>query len=62
MSDKQQTAVTPIVNTYAVTGEHHGSIVQATTKEEAESIFQKHYNGEKILITKDISNYNLENL
>jgi len=47
---------------YAVTGVHHGSIIEAYSTKEARKIFNKHYNGEKILVVKDITTYNLENL
>jgi len=47
---------------YAVTGEHHGSIVYARSEKQARDIFQKCYNGEKILKVKNISSYNLSNL
>jgi hypothetical protein len=47
---------------YAVTGVHHGSIIEAYSNTEARKIFKKHYNGEKILVVKDITTYNLENL
>jgi len=47
---------------FAVTGVHHGSIIEAENETEAKEIFQKHYKGEKILIVKDISHYNLANL
>jgi hypothetical protein len=48
--------------TFAVTGVHHGSIVTAKSRKDAIRIFQKFYSGEKILLVKDISSYNLENL
>ena len=47
---------------YAVTGTLHGSIIEAINEGQARSIFHKAYNGESILIVKDISNYNLRNL
>lgn len=47
---------------YAVTGTYHGSIVYAYTEGEARRSFHKQYNGESILVVKDISTYNLENL
>jgi len=50
------------MKTFAVTGEIHGSIVEAESDDEAKEIFRKHYPGEVIWIVKDISNYNLENL
>lgn len=48
--------------TYAVTGEDHGSIVQAPDEEAAKELFSKHYKGERIIHVKDISDYNLKNL
>lgn len=59
---KQETKIKKISRLYAVTGVSHGSIIEAYDKEEAERIFKKHYKGERILTTKNISNYNLENL
>lgn len=50
------------IKVFRVTGEHHGSIVYADTVEEAIKIFNKNYPNEEIWSTKDISNYNLENL
>lgn len=47
---------------YAVTGTFHGSIIQAKTEGDARRAFHKEWNGESILIVKDISNYNLSNL
>lgn len=47
---------------YAVTGEHHGSIVYAKSVTGAKKTFKKHYNGEKILSVKDLSNSNIHNL
>jgi len=61
-NNNQQKAVEPTIKTYAVTGEYHGSIIQALSEEEAELIFKKYYNNEFIILTKDISNYNLINL
>jgi len=37
------------MNTYAVTGTLHGSIIYADTEGEARRLFHKHYNGESIL-------------
>lgn len=37
-----------MVNTYAVTGTFHGSIVYAVSEGEARRIFHKFYNGESI--------------
>jgi len=48
--------------TYAVTGEDHGSIVEASNEEAAREIFSRHYSNERIIHVKDISDYNLENL
>lgn len=47
---------------YAVTGQHHGSIVTAKSKKEAGKIFKNHYSGEKIWFIRDISESNLYNL
>jgi len=47
---------------YAVTGTFNGSIVFAKNEGEARRVFHKRYNGESILLVKDISNYNLSNL
>lgn len=47
---------------FAVTGVDHGSIVTAVNEEEARKIFQKHYDNEEIIVVKDISDYNLDNL
>ena len=47
---------------YAVTGTLNGSIVFAQSEGEARRVFHKRYNGESILLVKDISNYNLSNL
>lgn len=38
---------------YAVTGEHHGSIVFAKSKTEAVKTFRDHYNGEKVIHVRD---------
>ena len=48
--------------TYAVTGEDHGSIIEAPNEAAARELFIRYYNDEKIIYVKDISNYNLENL
>jgi len=40
------------MKTYAVTGEHHGSIVEAYTRKKAIEAFQKIYKGEKIIYVK----------
>lgn len=50
------------MKTYAVTGINHGSIITCKNKREARRIFRIVYNGESILIVKDISDYPLENL
>jgi hypothetical protein len=47
---------------YAVTGTFNGSIIFAENEGQARRVFHKKYNGESILIVKDISNYNLRNL
>jgi len=48
---------------YAVTGTFHGSIVSNCNCEgDARRAFHFIYKGESILIVKDISNYNLNNL
>ena len=47
---------------YAITGTFNGSIILAENEGQARRIFHKKYNGESILIVKDISNYNLSNL
>lgn len=47
---------------YAVTGEHHGSIVYAKSLTSAKKTFKRHYKGEKILSVKDLSNSNIQNL
>ena len=49
-------------NVYAVTGETHGSIIEAGNKEQAKEIFKKHYKDEKIMVIKDINGYNFDNL
>lgn len=49
-------------NVYAVTGQSHGSIIEAESKEQAKEIFKKHYKDEKIMVIKDISGYNFDNL
>jgi len=41
------------MNTYAVTGTFHGSIVYAKTEGEARRAFHKKYNGESILSVKE---------
>jgi hypothetical protein len=51
-----------IMKTYAVTGTYHGSIVFAKTEGDARRLFHNQYNGESILIIKNISDYNLKNL
>jgi len=43
------------MNTYAVTGTLHGSIIYADTEGEARRLFHKHYNGESILCMKLIT-------
>jgi len=50
------------MKTYAVTGTYHGSIVFAKTEGDARRLFHNQYNGESILIIKNISDYNLKNL
>ena len=47
---------------FAITGTYHGSIVYASCEGEARKIFHKTYGGESILVVKDISTYNLNNL
>jgi len=47
---------------FAVTGELHGIIAFADNKEEAIEMFSSRFPEERILIVKDISDYNLENL
>jgi outer membrane lipoprotein SlyB len=47
---------------YAVTGTLHGSIIEAINEGQARKIFHKKYNGESILLVKDISTYNVSNL
>jgi hypothetical protein len=47
---------------FGVTGVEHGAIIEAIDEKQAVEIFQKIYNGEKILFVIDISNYDLENL
>ncbi len=47
---------------YAVTGTFNGSIVFASSEGEARRVFHKKYNGESILLVKDISTYNVSNL
>lgn len=37
---------------FAVTGENHGSIVYAKTRQQAEFIFKRHYPNEEIWTTK----------
>jgi len=43
------------MNTYAVTGTLHGSIVIADSEGDARRIFHKYYNGESILTVKLLS-------
>lgn len=47
------------MNTYAITGTFHGSIVYANTEGEARKLFHNYYNGESIinLIKKPIGWY-----
>jgi hypothetical protein len=40
------------MNTYAVTGTFHGSIIFANSEGEARRLFYKFYNGESILCVK----------
>lgn len=47
---------------FAVTGTFHGSIIKVKSEGEARRTFHTYYNGESILVVKDISNYNLRNL
>lgn len=47
---------------FAVTGVHHGSIIECKSMREAKIIFKKLYNSEKIICIKDITNSNLYNL
>lgn len=37
------------LNTYAVTGTFHGSIIEAKSEGEARRMFHKHYGGESII-------------
>ena len=37
------------MNTYAVTGTYHGSIIEASSEGEARRMFHKYYGGESIL-------------
>jgi len=50
------------MNTFAVTGTYHGSIVYAITEGEARKYFHDKYNGESIISLKNISNYRLKNI
>jgi transcriptional regulator of NAD metabolism len=59
---KQQLNDTGISRVYAVTGEDHGSIIEAPNEENAREAFSRYYDGENIISVKDISDYNLENL
>jgi len=52
----------PMNKIYAVTGTLHGSIIEAINEGQARKIFHKKYNGESILLVKDISTYNVSNL
>ena len=52
----------PMNKIYAVTGTLHGSIIEAINEGQARKIFHKKYNGENILLVKDISTYNVSNL
>ena len=47
---------------FAVTGTYHGSIIECKSEGEARRMFHKAWNGESILLVKNISSYNLENL
>ena len=40
------------MNTYAVTGTFHGSIIYADSEGDARRLFHKYYNGESILTVK----------
>ena len=40
------------MNTYAVTGTFHGSIIYADCEGDARRLFHKYYNGESILTVK----------
>lgn len=51
-----------ISSVYAVTGVEHGSIITAIDEKEARKIFEHHYDNEKIILIKNISDYNLHNL
>ncbi len=51
--------ITPV---YAITGTYHGSIIQAKSEGDARRVFHKLYNGESIIIVKDITHYNINNL
>ena len=59
---KQQLNDTITSRVYAVTGEDHGSIIEAFNEAAARETFQRYYKGENIISVKDISDYNLENL
>ena len=48
--------------TYAVTGTFHGSIITAENEGEARRTFHNVWNGESILLIKDISHYSLDNI
>ena len=47
---------------FAVTGTYHGSIIECKSEGEARRLFHQAYNGESILLVKNISTYNLDNL
>jgi hypothetical protein len=46
------------MNTYAVTGTYHGSIIYADTEGEARRLFHSHYGGESITHLKMLVKYN----
>jgi hypothetical protein len=50
------------MKTYAVTGEHHGSVIKAPSILMAILAFKDTYPKEIIMIIKDITNCNLENI
>lgn len=51
-----------LIKVFAVTGTFHGSIIYAFSEGDARRTFHKSWNGESILIVKDITHYNLDNL
>jgi len=47
---------------FAVTGTYHGSIIECKNEGEARRLFHKAWNGESIILVKNISSCNLDNL